>query len=769
MMGRDLGPPAQIGPARAVMTREFLQKRRIRYGQFGVIGVLVVVLIGGGLYLADIGKRLQRNAELDHQAQAFLLAMVDGETAVRGFVITGGPVYLDPYRDNFSRANDLLADLLTSAPPRVGRHFDAAALAELVARRQQSLARTIELRATRGFEAAQAYVGSHEGKLQMDEIRRQIHDLSVAVDRESAVLNQRLTFSLQVIAPAVAFLVVLTLILAALQTRQMRRTLVAARIAEAEAERRGQQLEALGDMADELHAAADRGETYRIIQHHGARLLPGISASLFVYNNSRDQLRRSAGWGDVAEGRDGFAPADCWAIRKGKAQVNHAERSVQCAHAGEGHGASLCLPITARGQTVGLLSIAGAPLAAIEEGGEVHRMASTLCEQVALALVNLDLRERLENQALRDTLTNLYNRRYLEEASERELSRAERTDAPLSILAIDIDHFKRFNDQHGHAAGDEVLKRVAAHIVDTCRATDLVCRLGGEELLVLLPDTDAAGAAAIAETLRVGVSQLRIRWHSGELPPVTISIGVAAFPVHARKFGVLHSLADAALYRAKQDGRDRVRVWEAGAGSRELPAAAASPNIRGPDIRGRQMSIYDIPVRRIDGKDASLADYKGDVLLVVNVASKCGLTPQYDALEKVYRAYRDKGFQVLGFPANNFAGQEPGSDAEIREFCSTRFDVDFPMFSKISVAGEDRHPLYRELIAAHPGRTAKPDSALKKILDERGLAPSDETDVMWNFEKFLVSRDGEVVGRFAPDIAPDDPALTGAIEKELAA
>jgi glutathione peroxidase len=181
------------------------------------------------------------------------------------------------------------------------------------------------------------------------------------------------------------------------------------------------------------------------------------------------------------------------------------------------------------------------------------------------------------------------------------------------------------------------------------------------------------------------------------------------------------------------------------------------------------MSIYDIPVRKIDGKDATLKDYKGDVLLVVNVASKCGLTPQYDALEKVYQTYRDKGFKVLGFPANNFAGQEPGTDAEIQDFCSASFNVDFPMFSKISVAGEDRHPLYKELISAHPDRVNKPESPLKKILDERGLSPKSETDVLWNFEKFLVSRDGSVVGRFAPDITPDDPALTKAIEKELSA
>jgi diguanylate cyclase (GGDEF)-like protein len=255
-----------------------------------------------------------------------------------------------------------------------------------------------------------------------------------------------------------------------------------------------------------------------------------------------------------------FPPADCWAIRKGKPQINHVGRSVRCDHLPD-TGVALCVPITARGQTVGLLAISGGDPDSLEADGETRRTAITLSEQVALALVNLDLRERLENQALRDTLTNLYNRRYLEEASERELNRADRLGTALSIIAIDIDHFKRFNDQHGHAAGDEVLKRVSLYLMEGCRATDLVCRLGGEELLIMLPDTDLDGAAAMAEKLRDDVSHLRIRWHSGELPPVTVSMGVACYPQHARKFAVLHSLADEALYRAKQNGRNQVCVW----------------------------------------------------------------------------------------------------------------------------------------------------------------------------------------------------------------
>lgn len=179
-------------------------------------------------------------------------------------------------------------------------------------------------------------------------------------------------------------------------------------------------------------------------------------------------------------------------------------------------------------------------------------------------------------------------------------------------------------------------------------------------------------------------------------------------------------------------------------------------------------ALYDIPVKSIDGKDTSLGQYKGSVLLVVNVASACGLTPQYSALEQVYEKYQDQGFKVLGFPANDFGAQEPGTNEEIKSFCETKFDVKFPMFAKISVKGEAQHPLYRQLIAEKPNADGDKDSGLRTTLAKHGLGPTNDTDVMWNFEKFLVGRDGTVLGRFAPDITPDDPKITAAIEDALA-
>lgn len=176
-------------------------------------------------------------------------------------------------------------------------------------------------------------------------------------------------------------------------------------------------------------------------------------------------------------------------------------------------------------------------------------------------------------------------------------------------------------------------------------------------------------------------------------------------------------------------------------------------------------ALYEIPLKQIDGSTARLAAHRGKVLLVVNVASKCGLTPQYAGLESLYQKRRAEGFEVLGFPANNFMAQEPGDDAEIASFCSTNYDVHFALFSKISVAGSDKHPLYAELTAAIPVATG--DGPFRERLKSHGI-DSHPTEISWNFEKFLLSRQGEVVGRFAPDVTADDPRLTAAIDTELA-
>jgi len=177
-------------------------------------------------------------------------------------------------------------------------------------------------------------------------------------------------------------------------------------------------------------------------------------------------------------------------------------------------------------------------------------------------------------------------------------------------------------------------------------------------------------------------------------------------------------------------------------------------------------NLYDIPVTTIDGAPQTLQAYAGKVLLVVNVASKCGLTAQYEGLEKLYEEKNQQGLEVLGFPANDFKAQEPGTEDEIKAFCSLTYGVKFPLFAKISVVDEDKHPLYQALTAAKP--QAVGEGPWRERLTGKGIPVRPVPEVQWNFEKFLISRTGEVVGRFTPDIAAHDPQLLAAIEAELA-
>lgn len=179
-------------------------------------------------------------------------------------------------------------------------------------------------------------------------------------------------------------------------------------------------------------------------------------------------------------------------------------------------------------------------------------------------------------------------------------------------------------------------------------------------------------------------------------------------------------------------------------------------------------ALEAIPIRTINGNSASLADYSGKVRLIVNVASKCGLTPQYEGLEALYRRYHERGFEILGFPANEFGGQEPGTEEQIKDFCSTQYDVTFPLFAKMVVKGPGQHPLYAALTEAAPSATKLPGTDMRASLVSHNVDVGAPHDILWNFEKFLVNRRGDVVARFAPDVKPDADILVSAIDRELA-
>jgi diguanylate cyclase (GGDEF)-like protein len=318
-----------------------------------------------------------------------------------------------------------------------------------------------------------------------------------------------------------------------------------------------QQVDHLFLMTDILQSAAGQEDTNEVLRSTSATLMPGFGGALYVFNNSRDRLDLSTNWGDFdAGGAVYISPTSCWALKRGKPHLNQTEEwALRCNHVAPGQ-TTLEIPMAARGQIYGLLVIAAAGGDATARLDEIRPVATAMGDAMSLALSSIDLRERLRNLALRDGLTNLYNRRFLEEMLERLCADAERRKTSVSAIMLDLDHFKLVNDQRGHAAGDAVLREVAAEIVSCLRTVDVACRYGGEEFAIILPDCSVANATAKAEQIR---SRINERTTASGLA-ITVSLGVASIPETCGGQAELIPEADAALYAAKQQGRDRVVV-----------------------------------------------------------------------------------------------------------------------------------------------------------------------------------------------------------------
>lgn len=316
------------------------------------------------------------------------------------------------------------------------------------------------------------------------------------------------------------------------------------------------QISALFRMTDMLQSAVGHADANAVLRATASSLMHGFGGALYIFNNSGDRLELSTSWDwpDSFPLQDSITPSDCWAIKRGKLHLNLTEHHALCCDHQQRDVATMEIPMIARGDLYGLLIVAqragdGAPA----DFQAVTELANALADAMSLSLSNLVLRERLRTQALRDPLTGLYNRRYMEDAFERHADQASRTKSPLSLIMIDLDHFKRLNDEHGHAMGDVVLTEAASSILATVRPCDIACRYGGEELVILLPDCSLEGAVAKAELIRKGIEGLSERHGIS----ISASFGVATIPESSKAETALAD-ADRALYRAKREGRNRV-------------------------------------------------------------------------------------------------------------------------------------------------------------------------------------------------------------------
>ena len=327
----------------------------------------------------------------------------------------------------------------------------------------------------------------------------------------------------------------------------------------AELERRSHEHGLVSETGDLLQACRSAEEAYQVIGQMGRRLFLDESGSVSVTREAHNLVEAVATWGTPC-GEPVFGPEACWALRRGRPHLVQGEDAGPvCRHMPALSGAAyLCVPMMAYGEALGVLTVS---LPADERLSEARqRLATTVAEHIALALANLKLQETLRHQSIRDPLTGLFNRRYMEESLEREMRRAGRSRQPVGIIMLDLDHFKEFNDAHGHETGDALLREVGAVLQRGIRGEDIACRYGGEEFVLILPEASLPDAAQRAEHLREAIGAIDVLQGRSPIGRITVSMGVALYPDHGLTSRSVLRAADAALYRAKAQGRNRVEV-----------------------------------------------------------------------------------------------------------------------------------------------------------------------------------------------------------------
>ena len=331
---------------------------------------------------------------------------------------------------------------------------------------------------------------------------------------------------------------------------------------------RQRESERLAKLDEWLQSCKSLEELFKIVSRFMEMVMPTSAGQLYTYSNSRDMLVASAAW-NGAPTQDRVTPQDCWALRRGRKYLyDPDDLCFVCDHVANTRGTAdvigryLCIPVIAHGETVGLFHIEFQEDAAGITPEEPIKFCARCAERISMAIANVKLRDELQEQSTRDPLTGLYNRRYYLDAIRREILIARHAETSFAVLAIDVDHFKTFNDTHGHDAGDEVLRSIAERMRGVIADQGIACRTGGEEFSVLLPNSDRTIASGIAEDLRVAISDLRVMHLGVNLPQVTLSVGISVFPTHGVRARDLIKQADMALYRAKKDGRNVLRVAE---------------------------------------------------------------------------------------------------------------------------------------------------------------------------------------------------------------
>jgi diguanylate cyclase (GGDEF)-like protein len=556
-----------------------------------VAGIALLAAMGGVSVYLD-SRVVAQNAELSRlrdrvvAATDLLVALVDIETGVRGYLIAGDPAYLEPYyrgRDTITHiASDTGSEILSWTAPGLG----GATLGTLMPERGKLMKAAIATVASRGTVAAQIQLNASNAKALMDAMRTIVSHQLDDFDQQADTLKANADFLADLHSVLVVVSLGLAILFSVAQFLLFRSEINGRGAMESALRLRNEERRQVADLSAALQLSDSRREAYGIIETFARRMLNDTSGAFYVYTASRDQLTLVTQWnrpGEMHKFADHLHPSDCWGLRQGGrhtgcidavAQPGSDVSPIHCRHVTDEIGAYTCIPIIGRGQVLAMLHLRSERFRTAQGAKQWDSLIERLTDQLSLSLTNIELREKLENMALRDGLTGLYNRRFIDEMLDHELAKLRREGKKAAFLLLDVDHFKRFNDTYGHQAGDEALRKVGAALSATVRASDVVCRYGGEEFLVFLPECGADEALVKAEAIRHAISVMPLKIVGANIPPVTTSIGVAIYPDVATNRTDLIQLADRALYRAKADGRDRVVVSEPAAASVEKAAAS---------------------------------------------------------------------------------------------------------------------------------------------------------------------------------------------------
>lgn len=489
------------------------------------------------------------------------------ETARRGYLLTHQEQYLRPY---FEAQKHIFRDLSELQQLTANNQRQQERLSDLKPIVQELAALTKQESNSRTQDASVQAERMGRAKVLIDQARLLLEQLSAEEGlilrghiSDSEIKARQLKIWLAGISLAFVLLLFIAFYYSQREISHRRRAEQSLLQSKAQNEATVHNLSLIGEMTSLLQACSDTDESLDVICQYAERLLRVDSGALYLFREARNQVELTVHWGGESKSEVIFQPEDCWALRRGEMHILDSEdHALACRHLHDWADTStLCVPIVAQGNVLGILHLENHGHRRI---GETERsLAHNLATQIALAMASVKLRDTLRNLSVRDPLTGLFNRRYMEESLQREIATAQRKNRPLAIVILDLDYFKKFNDTFGHEAGDYLLKEVGSLLSKKSRVGDIACRFGGEEFVMIYPEASPEVAVQLANQLREAIAGLQLQHFGHSLGQISASFGLASFPMHGSTADQLLRAADKALYSAKEAGRNRVEMAQA--------------------------------------------------------------------------------------------------------------------------------------------------------------------------------------------------------------